>query len=170
MRPPRAARRQARRYLLKVVQDAGRSCGECRACCGPVFEVEGVKRSDETCKHACDSGCSIYARRPSVCATYYCGWRMGVPGSADSDRPDMSGVIFTLSKASSPGNPVWQSRVLAYTPGSADAIRRVGGALDALGVGLYIQTLPNAGRSFFVPANNSVFRSWSAVAAAHPAC
>lgn len=77
---------------------AGRSCGDCQACC----EVLGVRpnnvpgepeltRAWERCQFQCDQGCSIYEHRPSPCAAYHCMWRLG--WGAEDARPDRLGIL-----------------------------------------------------------------------------
>lgn len=76
---------------------ADRSCGECTACCVNLkIETEEFKKPAEvTCQHICSAGCGIYDTRPSVCRTWYCGWRyMGQLGL--ELRPDKSGILLRV--------------------------------------------------------------------------
>jgi len=74
----------------------GRDCGECSACCIAlrIEEDKFEKHADEPCPHLCN-GCSIYATRPNVCRTWYCGWRY-MEGLDELWRPDLSKILLRL--------------------------------------------------------------------------
>ena len=76
-----------------------RDCGGCTVCCKDlaVNEPELKKPRGLLCQHCTkDNGCGIYEARPSVCRSWYCGWRM-LPQLDDSWRPDKSEILVTLS-------------------------------------------------------------------------
>jgi hypothetical protein len=80
---------------LELVAD--RICGECTACCVNLkIETDQFKKpADVHCPHLCSAGCGIYETRPSVCRTWYCGWRyMGQLGL--EMRPDKSGILLRV--------------------------------------------------------------------------
>ena len=73
---------------------AGRTCGECSACC-TVLNVdtpEFQKLPGKPCAHLCAQGCAIHETSFPVCRTYHCGWRH-LAGLPDDWRPDKSGVL-----------------------------------------------------------------------------
>lgn len=74
----------------------GRTCGPCTVCCTvpSIDNPEIQKPAGATCRH-CMNGCTIYDTRPTVCRTYYCGWRQLEIFSEDW-RPDKSGVFPEL--------------------------------------------------------------------------
>ena len=77
----------------------GRECAACNVCCvaltirePTLFKPQGI-----VCPNALTDGrCGIYARRPTTCRTFYCGWRQ-VKWIAADLRPDRSGVLFRVS-------------------------------------------------------------------------
>jgi hypothetical protein len=50
------------------------------------------KKAHVPCQHLSASGCGIYAKRPSVCREFLCGWRL-FEELGDDWRPDLSGVL-----------------------------------------------------------------------------
>lgn len=78
-----------------------RSCGECYACCVWLGIEELYKWPGRACQHLSGVNpcgrCTIYEKRPAACSEYSCGWRWGL--LADEDRPDKSGVLMTVYKA-----------------------------------------------------------------------
>ncbi len=69
-----------------------RRCGECRACCYPMFILEIKKPADQWCPHCTSTGCAIYADRPDACRDFACMWLRGrLP---EWYRPDKCGLIF----------------------------------------------------------------------------
>jgi hypothetical protein len=50
------------------------------------------KKARQPCQHLTGSGCGIYAKRPSVCREFLCGWRL-FEELGDDWRPDLSGVL-----------------------------------------------------------------------------
>lgn len=81
-----------------------RSCGDCAVCClvPPIDTPEFQKQAGVLCEH-CDPGrgCRIYARRPSVCREWFCGWRY-LDFLPDSLRPDRCGVLVTFDDGDIP--------------------------------------------------------------------
>lgn len=76
---------------------ADRNCGECTACCINLrIETEELQKpADVPCQHLCSTGCGIYETRPSVCRTWYCGWRyMGQLGL--EMRPDKLEIMVRI--------------------------------------------------------------------------
>ncbi len=78
----------------------GRECGNCTVCCKvlPIRSAGLNKTSHVLCVH-CDEdhGCRTYETRPSLCRSYYCGWRMW-EALPDGWRPDQSGVFVDRVK------------------------------------------------------------------------
>lgn len=75
------------------MNDPGRECGGCTACCKALSVAELAKPSNRWCNH-CDvgSGCTVYADRPKSCRDFNCLWRAGALG--DADRPDRIKCVF----------------------------------------------------------------------------
>lgn len=77
----------------------GRSCGQCTACCR-ILEIEALaKPAGILCHHSSGVACTIYPERPDACARWYCLWRR-IGALPEELRPDRSGVVFALEKAS----------------------------------------------------------------------
>ena len=73
------------------IPTAGRTCGDCTACCRAIA-VEALGKPRLThCKHQ-DKGCAIYESRPQQCRAFACLWLMGI--GADDARPDKTGVVL----------------------------------------------------------------------------
>jgi hypothetical protein len=81
-----------------------RDCGECTACCVTlrIEESQLRKAADVPCPHLKGQGCSIYADRPQVCRSWYCGWRY-LAQLGDEWRPDRSKVLIRLREEPIPG-------------------------------------------------------------------
>lgn len=79
----------------------GRECGECIACC-KYFTIETPelkKLPGALCEHhSGGKGCRIYAKRPTVCQDWYCGWRL-LPQFDESWRPDRIQVMIEFRGA-----------------------------------------------------------------------
>jgi hypothetical protein len=74
-----------------------RDCGGCTVCCKVLaIDTPQLKKPPGLlCKHCVKgAGCGIYESRPSVCVTWFCGWRR-LPLD-DSWRPDRCGILITL--------------------------------------------------------------------------
>lgn len=72
-----------------------RKCGSCSVCCKSlrIEEPELKKFAGVPCQHLkAQGGCPIYNDRPSLCRTWYCGWR--VFGIGPEMRPDRCGVLI----------------------------------------------------------------------------
>ena len=53
----------------------GRACNSCTMCCWALEIAELGKPEGSHCPHCVKgSGCGIYARRPTVCGEFYCGY------------------------------------------------------------------------------------------------
>ena len=76
-------------------QFAARSCGECTACCTALTipDPELRKPAGVPCVYLSPAGgCGIYERRPQVCKSFLCGWRLyPLP---EELRPDRAGVLI----------------------------------------------------------------------------
>jgi len=66
-----------RRVALTLIDDklTIRSCGDCKACCTILAVHELHKPANTPCKHLCETGCSIYEKRPVTCFAWFCLWR-----------------------------------------------------------------------------------------------
>jgi hypothetical protein len=99
----------------------GRQCGDCKICCvlPPIDEPEMQKQTNATCRHRLAGGCDIYETRPSVCRTYFCGWRQ--LAFLDEDwRPDISGVLIESGTQATVGA---QSLVLTLVANPLKTVR-----------------------------------------------
>ena len=100
-----------------LAKKVGRECGDCDLCC-TVAGVPGCTVAGERCQflksgtvtlikpvigeggvdfkttYHPKKGCSIYDKRPRMCRTWFCGWRLGI--GDDDDRPDKTGIIPDL--------------------------------------------------------------------------
>ena len=90
-----------RRVARGLTRNANRSCGECTACCTALLIKPGIvsekeKPQFQPCPKLCASGCSIYAKRPTLCREFVCFWKAGV-GEVE-DRPDRIGFVLTEEK------------------------------------------------------------------------
>lgn len=88
-----------RGFSPEVVQEieeriAGRSCGECTACCTIKAVPELGKPTQAPCAHLCQAQCGIYASRPTSCREYACFWRQGLIEGDERRRPDQLGVLI----------------------------------------------------------------------------
>jgi len=84
----RAVKEKAKR-LLEVSH--GRECGECQECCWLPEIKELGKLPYERCPHQCETGCGIYANRPTVCQGFTCFWLSGQ--FEEKHRPDRIGLV-----------------------------------------------------------------------------
>jgi len=72
-----------------------RTCGRCNACCIHIEIPVLDKPVGKPCQHLCTGPagcCSIYADRPSPCASYSCAWLDGYLLAIL--RPDRSGILL----------------------------------------------------------------------------
>lgn len=108
----------------------GRSCGDCAACCTVKAVRELGKPSQTACRHLCQTGCAIYARRPISCSDYACLWRQGFIEGDEAWRPDQLGAVIDYEPfARIPGTVrlvVWE-----VVPGAAQS-EKVRCAVDKL--------------------------------------
>lgn len=105
-----------------------RKCGSCSVCCTSLrIEQPTLKKlADVPCQHLKpQGGCSIYDERPSVCRTWYCGWRIMDVGP--EMRPDRSGVLLRINGASLCFQPVDKNRVSSLL--DAEPLRIMGSAI-----------------------------------------
>lgn len=80
-----------------------RECGECGLCCNLLSVPALEKPAREWCKHCSKTGCAIYENRPTVCRTWYCGYRANTfkfPDGSTSTlgehwRPNKCGMIVS---------------------------------------------------------------------------
>jgi hypothetical protein len=82
-----------------------RTCGDCTACCTTLkVDSPDFKKPAETpCAHLGPRGCSIHAIRPTICRTWFCGWRR-VADMPDEARPDRSGLLVSINFVRAPRN------------------------------------------------------------------
>lgn len=95
----------------------GRSCDACTLCCKVIGVPELTKPRGHDCNH-CETGrgCRIYARRPSVCADFYCSYLLS-PALGDEWKPLTSHLVL--------GYMADADVILVYTdPDHPDAWRR----------------------------------------------
>lgn len=74
-----------------------RSCNGCTVCCdGTLFgEAHGkIFQTGRPCHFKCESGCSIYEDRPSICKEYRCAW-LDDYDLPEWMKPNLSGVLVT---------------------------------------------------------------------------
>ncbi len=123
---------------MKSEQDITRKCGDCQECCILLsihdeesgFEKEPVK----PCEHLCQTGCSIYEKKPKVCSGFYCMWAVDhVPGMfRETDRPDKIGILVVMNNPESefskfaglPSFTVYETRPNAFHEWHADKLLR----------------------------------------------
>lgn len=106
-----------------------RKCGSCSVCCTSLrIEQPTLKKlADIPCQHLKpQGGCSIYDERPSVCRTWYCGWRILDIGP--EMRPDRSGVLIRFDGSSLCFQPVDKNRVSALL--DPEPLRVLGASID----------------------------------------
>ncbi len=77
-----------------MTQDAGRSCGDCTACCTVLAVHELGKPMRWACDHVSCAGCRVYKIRPQSCRDFHCQWLLGEISGDDATRPDRLGVLF----------------------------------------------------------------------------
>lgn len=72
----------------------GRSCDNCTLCCKVIAVPELAKPQGRDCVH-CDTGrgCGIYARRPGVCAEFYCSYLLS-PALGEEWKPRESHLVL----------------------------------------------------------------------------
>ena len=99
-----------KQYKLQSFLSKSRKCGDCRMCCKlyPVIEVEKYL-SHNWCQHcnlgSGEKGCKIYDKRPILCQTYECAWKLGLLG--DEDKPNKLGFLIDWSdKAAEHKSPI----------------------------------------------------------------
>jgi hypothetical protein len=83
----------------------GRACDGCSECCiiMTIDAPELRKLSGERCHNLLPTNrCGLYETRPNGCRTFFCGWRM-LKWVKTELRPDISGVMVTLSPSDEPG-------------------------------------------------------------------
>jgi hypothetical protein len=73
---------------------AGRSCGDCTACCTVLAVHELRKPMRWACDHVACGGCRVYDIRPKSCRDFNCQWLLGAVSGDESTRPDKLGVLF----------------------------------------------------------------------------
>jgi hypothetical protein len=80
---------------LYLVPD--RHCGPCTSCCKDltIDSDELKKPPGVVCTHCVEAkGCGIYETRPTVCRSWFCGWRQ-MRNLDDSWRPDLCEILVT---------------------------------------------------------------------------
>ncbi len=100
-----------------------RQCGDCTACC-TVLTVDTpgfAKPAGTPCVHLRAGGCGIHAVRPSICRTWFCGWRR-VATMPDAARPDRSGLLVSVNFVQQPRNCLEAVAINVRSLGGSDAI------------------------------------------------
>ena len=84
---------------------ADRECGACTACCVVLtVDTPDLKKPPGVpCARLTDQGCSIHARRPHICRTWFCAWRR-VAQMPEEARPDRSGLLASVNFVKQPRN------------------------------------------------------------------
>jgi len=74
------------------MDDTGRRCGGCVACCRhfPIEELSLL--AGQKCPHVRRKGCGRYALRPASCRDWSCRW-LGDPDAEGLRRPDRCGYL-----------------------------------------------------------------------------
>src|SRR3569833_2739530 len=104
-----------------------RSCGDCKVCCVALkIDIPELrKNAGISCPHLVDKGCGIYAKRPTLCGQFLCGWRLFEELGNDW-RPDHAGVLI-VQKGNAELPRKFQSApygvVLVITGGEAAVLR-----------------------------------------------
>jgi Fe-S-cluster containining protein len=103
---------------MQLMQDVGRSCGECNACCKPFIVTEVDKHDASWCKHCIKGrGCAIYESRPLACQLWTCLWLNGKGG--ESQRPDLFGVMLDSEDVYLPTRVVCMMHIYEMKYGTA---------------------------------------------------
>lgn len=90
--------------LLALLAGAGRSCGECQACCVALAVPAMRKRAGHRCSAQAVGGCKIYDVRPAECWSFKCMWLEGITPVAD--RPDAVGYVLSAHRTRMGAVPV----------------------------------------------------------------
>jgi hypothetical protein len=85
---------------LQVLNDRGRDCGSCTACCRTLSIQDGFVSKPERvhCEHVCEQGCQVYDIRPNTCRNFICLWRSGHLEGDDRRRPDQLGLMLHMTQ------------------------------------------------------------------------
>jgi hypothetical protein len=95
---------------MLMTHAAGRSCGDCTACCTVLAVHELCKPMRWACDHVSCAGCRVYDRRPQSCRDFNCQWLLGMISGDDSTRPDRLGVLFDCYQSTA----THKSRLVAF--------------------------------------------------------
>lgn len=135
-----------------------RRCGDCTICCTTLMvdTPDFKKPADVPCVHVGAGGCAIHAVRPTICRTWYCGWRR-VAALPEAARPDRSGLLVSVSYVREPRNCLEgvsiNVRLLAGSSAIADG--RAAAVLDVLCQGLTPVWFSDGARKMLMhPAND----------------
>ncbi len=122
LRSPTAPPSSEAQNLPMIEEDSrlieGRVCGECTVCCSALrIEEPAIKKMPGVpCRHLLPAGrCGIYSDRPSVCRTWYCGWRR-IGALGDDWRPDRSRVLLRVEEAPFPRKTILIMEALDRDP------------------------------------------------------
>ena len=96
---------------------AVRECGECRLCCKIMGVPELDKPMNVWCKHVCNTGCSIYEKRPQSCRDFVCVWLGGL--TPEKERPDKVKVVGWIQRIPDTENGVLTVVFAEAAPGAA---------------------------------------------------
>jgi hypothetical protein len=104
---------------------ANRSCGECTACCvEPAIDTPELRKLPRVpCTHCTGTGCAIYAARPPVCRTHFCGWFV-LGDLGEEWRPDRSGVLISPCAIGIPAHYRLREGIEFLVFGGEEAVRR----------------------------------------------
>ena len=104
---------------VDAVPAENKSCGTSTLCC-KLFDIEGLdrpKKAGSWCPHcAPGKGCGIWEARPSMCADYYCVWRLDATLGPEW-KPEVSKFILTHAHRDAP-------LAVIVDPGTPNAHRR----------------------------------------------
>ena len=90
-------------YSYMETQLPPNGCGECTACCyanpiAPEQDADIAHGPHKPCKYLCGKGCTIYDKRPIICRSFFCLWRLhGWVNKMEQYRPDKLGILIDVS-------------------------------------------------------------------------
>jgi hypothetical protein len=144
------------KLLMSETPRAGRSCGECTACCTVLSVAEIRKPMRWACEYVQCGGCRIYDKRPPACRDFNCLWLRGAIAGDESHRPDKLGVMFDFFFSTATN----QVRFIAFELWN--------GAFDGLDAAALLAEL-SAAREVQLSYRNGTWRTIGAKSTANPA-
>ncbi|MBO9574377.1 MAG: YkgJ family cysteine cluster protein [Sphingobium sp.] len=140
---------------------AGRSCGDCTACCTvlTVDTPDFQKPAGVPCQHLASHRCGIHDVRPDICRTWFCGWRR-LSALPDEARPDLSGLLVSLNFVREPRNCFEGVSINVRALAGSDAIEsgKARTVLDALCDRLVPVWFSDGSRKMLLHPDNEVAR------------